>query len=84
MRNSPKAEILDSVTSATSREARGAYQDYYRVTRMTYAPSLLLELGFVVNPLEYEDLCQPLRIYQTALGIADGIIRTIEDFNGQQ
>lgn len=76
--------ILDSVTSATSREARGAYQDYYRVTRMTYAPSLLLELGFVVNPLEYEDLCQPLRIYQTALGIADGIIRTIEDFNGQQ
>ena len=74
---------MDSVTSATSREARGAYQDYYRVTRMTYAPSLLLELGFVVNPLEYEDLCQPLRIYQTALGIADGIIRTIEDFIGQ-
>ena len=75
--------ILDSITAATGRNARGAYQDYYRVTRMTYAPSLLLELGFVVNPLEYEDLCQPLRIYQTALGVADGIIRTIEKFNGR-
>lgn len=75
--------ILDSITAATGRNARGAYQDYYRVTRMTYAPSLLLELGFMVNPLEYEDLCQPLRIYQTALGVADGIIRTIEKFNGR-
>ena len=75
--------ILDSITAATGRNARGAYQDYYRVTRMTYVPSLLLELGFMVNPLEYEDLCQPLRIYQTALGVADGIIRTIENFNGR-
>lgn len=72
--------ILDSITTAAGRNARGAYQDYYRVTRMTYAPSLLLELGFVVNPVEYQDLCQPIRIYQTALGVADGIIRTIENF----
>ena len=72
--------ILSSITTAAQRNARGAYQSYYRVTRMTYAPSLLVELGFVVNPVEYEDLCQSIRIYQTALGVADGIIRTIEDF----
>ena len=72
--------ILSSITTAAQRNARGAYQSYYRVTRMTYAPSLLVELGFVVNPVEYEDLCQSIRIYQTALGVADGMIRTIEDF----
>ena len=75
--------ILDSITSANGRIPRGAYQDYYRVTRMTYAPSLLLELGFVVNPAEYEDLCQPIRIYQTALGVADGIMRTVENFGSR-
>ncbi len=72
--------ILSGITTAAQRNARGAYQSYYRVTRMTYAPSLLVELGFVVNPVEYENLCQSIRIYQTALGVADGMIRTIENF----
>ena len=72
--------ILNGITTAAQRNARGAYQSYYRVTRMTYAPSLLVELGFVVNPVEYENLCQSIRIYQTALGVADGMIRTIENF----
>lgn len=66
------------ITSTNKRAARGFYQDYYRVTRMTYAPSLLLELGFVVNPEEYEDLCNPLRIYQTSFGVAKAVLKTIE------
>ena len=72
--------VLAGIITATGRDARGAYQDYYRVTRMTYAPSLLLELGFVVNPEEYEDLCRPDRIFQTALGVAKAMVQTIEDF----
>ena len=70
--------LLQSITSATGRDARGAYQDYYRVTRMTYAPSVMLELGFMVNPDEYESLCQPISIYQTAMGVAQGVLRTVQ------
>ena len=70
--------LLQSITSATGRDARGAYQDYYRVTRMTYAPSVMLELGFMVNPDEYESLCQPISIYQTAMGVAQGVIQTVQ------
>lgn len=71
--------LLNSITNATGRNARGAYQDYYRVTRMTYAPSVMLELGFVVNPTEYESLCRPISIYQTAMGVAQGVLQTIEN-----
>ncbi|MBR6607223.1 MAG: N-acetylmuramoyl-L-alanine amidase, partial [Oscillospiraceae bacterium] len=71
--------LLNSITNATGRNARGAYQDYYRVTRMTYAPSVMLELGFVVNPTEYESLCRPISIYQTAMGVAQGDLQTIEN-----
>ncbi len=72
--------VLGCLTAATGHNPRGAYQDYYRVTRMTYAPSLLMELGFVVNPVEYESLCQPVCVYQTAIAVAEAIIKTIRPF----
>ncbi len=69
--------LLTNVTAAVDRNPRGAYQGYYRVTRVTCAPAVLLEVGFVPNPAEYEKLCDPYVIIQTANGICQGIIDTI-------
>lgn len=71
----------DALYLATGRQQRGAIQSYYRVTRMTYAPSLLLELGFVSNPAEFENLCDPMNFLRTSYGVADAVSATVEAFH---
>lgn len=69
--------ILSCVCGNTERRLRGSYLSYYRVTRITCAPSALLETGFVPNPAEYEDLCDITSIIEAANGICEGIITSI-------
>lgn len=52
-------------------------ESYYYVTRMTYAPSVLFELGYIVNPREYEESCDSLNLYKTACGIAQAVLDVI-------
>ncbi|MBR5485551.1 MAG: N-acetylmuramoyl-L-alanine amidase [Oscillospiraceae bacterium] len=70
--------MLDSLTTATGRKSRGVKFNIFRVTLNTYAPSLLLELGFICNPVEYDDICDPQNLYQTANAVAEGIIATLK------
>ena len=74
----PFAQVmLEEVSAATGRKARGAYFATFRVTQMTHTPSLLVELGFVVSPQEYEELCQPLSVYRASIGVANSVIRMV-------
>jgi len=43
-------------------------------------PSMLVEMGFISNPVEYDELCSPDSMYQTANAIADALI----DYVGQK
>lgn len=73
--------IIEGLTSATGRRNRGVLPATFRVTQMTHTPSLLCELGYMVSPAEYEQLCDPFYIYKAALGTADGILRAIRAAN---
>ena len=52
----------------------GAMESYYRVTRMTYAPSVLVELGYLPNPGEYSDLATAFSIGKEASAIAEALV----------
>jgi len=73
--------ISDKLSKATGRRNRGVLPATFRVTQMTHTPSLLCELGYMVSPEEYEQLCDPLNIYKAALGISDGIVQAIRQAN---
>lgn len=69
--------LAGSISAALGRKNNGSAQDYYRVTRMTFAPSVLMELGFLSNPLEYEQLCDGLNLWKTADAISKAILQSI-------
>jgi N-acetylmuramoyl-L-alanine amidase len=60
-------EILD-------RPGTEAEQARYYVTRQTTNPAVLLEVGFMVNPLEYEECTDSVKIFKTACGVAQSIL----------
>lgn len=76
--------MLEAVSAATGRMKRQSMISYFRVVRTTYAPAVLLETGFVPNPAEYEQLCDPVVIMNTAEGICNGIINTIKQYHVSQ
>ena len=59
------ADIATSISASTGRPNRGDAQSYYVVTKMTYCPAVLTEIGYIVNPAEYEEL---LRLHQVDPG----------------
>lgn len=66
--------IMETITANTNRKYRDTYQSYYRVTISHYAPSMLLELGFMSNPVEYEKACDPQEIDKLAQATAAGVV----------
>ncbi len=71
--------IVNRVSEAVDRPNKGAEQSYYVVTKMTYCPSVLAEIGFMVSPSEYESLLDPLNIYKTACAISGAVVSTVEN-----
>ena len=66
--------IVPRAATAAGRENDGTQWSYFYVTRMTYAPAVLLEYGFLVNPAEYEACADPLTILREADATAQGIL----------
>lgn len=56
------------------RPSYGVYWNNLALTRPHTAPSVLLELGFMINPEEFEWITNPQAQQQLARSIADGII----------
>lgn len=69
--------LLDRLKPAVGRTAQDPAWARFYVTRLTFAPSVLLELGYMVNPINFEDATQPLTIYKTACAIARAVVDTI-------
>ncbi|MBR5559032.1 MAG: N-acetylmuramoyl-L-alanine amidase [Oscillospiraceae bacterium] len=69
---------VQEVGRRTGRDMVDAAYAAYYVTRMTSAPSILFETGFVSNPLEQQQCCDSYTIYRTACGLADAILQTFE------
>lgn len=69
--------LMDSVAAATGRATDTPKWNYFYVTRITSAPSVLFEFGYLVNPQEYEDCTSEAGIRAAAEGVAEGILRTL-------
>lgn len=67
-------EVLYKITAYTDRKTRSVMRGMYYVTRNPLCASMLIELGFVTNPVEYDNMRNPDIIFQTANAIADALI----------
>lgn len=71
------AAISEKVASYNGRTNRGAKYSAYRVTLNSYAPSVLVEMGFISNPVEYDEICSPEGQFKTANAVADAILASL-------
>lgn len=70
--------LTDEVCTILDRNNRGAYWNYYYVTRSSLCPSALLELGFVVSPADYESISDNTNLWLTADAIARAVQKTLQ------
>ena len=61
------------VVSQLKRPSYGVFWDNLALTRPTTAPAVLLELGFMSNPVEFEWVTNPQEQQKLATAIANGI-----------
>lgn len=70
--------ILQKITEYNDRTMRSVIYGNFYVTRNPICPSMLIEMGFISNPKEYDELCTPESMYQTANAIADALIEYLD------
>lgn len=61
------------IVDQLKRPKYGVFWDNLALTRPTSTPSVLLELGFMSNPVEFEWVVNPQEQKKLAIAIADGI-----------
>ncbi len=67
-------KVQNQVINALFRKSRGVKVDNFYVVRGTWAPSILLETGFVPNPIEFDWLTDSKTQAQLAKEISNGIL----------
>jgi N-acetylmuramoyl-L-alanine amidase len=72
--------LAQNIANDTGRINRGFYESYYVVTKMSQAPAVLMELGFMPNPVEYERAASPLDMYRTACAVSTALIEAIRGY----
>ncbi len=70
--------LLSSMVARTGRPNRGTRYYAFRVTLNSLAPSVLMEMGYMSNPSDYDSLCSKEGIYQTALAVGDGVVNLLK------
>lgn len=66
--------LHDSLVTRLQRPSYGIFWNNLALTRPTVAPSVLLELGFMINPQEFEWIVDAPAQSQLASAIAQGIV----------
>ncbi|MCS6813963.1 MAG: N-acetylmuramoyl-L-alanine amidase [Cyanobacteria bacterium] len=70
--------LHDYLVQRLHRPSDGVFWNNLALTRPTIAPSLLLELGYMINPDEYEWIMDPKAQQQLAATLADGVVAWID------
>ncbi len=65
--------LYEYLVTELDRPKYGVFWNNLALTRPTAAPSVLLELGFMINPTEFEWVSDPTAQSQLASTLADGI-----------
>lgn len=61
-----------------NRPSYGVFWNNLALTRPAVAPSVLLELGFMINPEEFEWIVDPQEQQKLATALADGIVEWVK------
>jgi N-acetylmuramoyl-L-alanine amidase len=70
------AMAVDSSLFSTTKRARQGHSDgHLAILRDTAFPCVIVETGFLSNPIEESELYQPHYQYRLAFGIVDGVRR---------
>ncbi|MEF9983469.1 MAG: N-acetylmuramoyl-L-alanine amidase [Oscillospiraceae bacterium] len=69
--------VQSALVANTGRNNRGHKSTPFRVVLNTYCPSILTEIAFLSNPVEYDSVCSRTNIYNVANSMADGILSTL-------
>lgn len=69
--------LVEKLTAATGREARGILYNYFYVTRSNICPAVLLETGFVSSPQEYESCADTQTLWAEGSAIAQAVLATL-------
>lgn len=72
------AFLHDYLVKTLNRPSYGVFWNNLALTRPHTAPSVLLELGFMINPDEFEWIADPQAQQQLAKTLADGIQQWID------
>lgn len=76
----PLAEsLLTSITEHTGRDARFVKPYGFRVALNSLAPSVLVEMGYMTNPIDYDDLCSKQGIYNMSVAIGDALVDLLSE-----
>lgn len=70
--------VVSALTESTGRNLRGTYYSNYFVNRNTICPGFLLEMGFISNPAEYDQLRSEDSLFATANAVAEGILNFLD------
>jgi len=65
--------MMSGLSNGLNRNNRFVQQSYYRVTLMPGSPALLLELGYMSNPLEYEKAASTAEMEKVGAAVANGV-----------
>jgi N-acetylmuramoyl-L-alanine amidase len=71
----PLSELLSFKAAEAGRTNKGVRYNNFYVVRGTWAPSILIEAGFVPNPNEFELLISDYEQTRLAKSLADGIVK---------
>ena len=74
--NSVHTKLIQKINHATNR---GLLKSRFYVINHTTVPAILVEICFISNPSERDELVTPQRKQATAEGIAEGIIEYLEN-----
>jgi N-acetylmuramoyl-L-alanine amidase len=73
------AEFLhDYLVENLDRPSYGVFWNNLALTRPHSAPTVLLELGFMINPEEFEWIVDPQAQQELAIAIANGIVEWVQ------
>ena len=76
--------LHNALVQDLDRPSYGVYWNNLALTRPTVAPSVLLELGFMINPDEFEWITDPNAQAELADGLADAIAQWLHENSPSQ
>lgn len=73
--------LHNHLVKSLNRPSYGVYWNNLALTRPHYAPTVLLELGFMINPTEFEWIVDPQSQQELSESLAEGILLWFEKFS---